>query len=321
MSLAVLGVKFLTYTSHPIKGSLFASTLSYTSGFGYRCLPQYTGLVTEGIASPVIRQVQIDDYSSCVILLDADGNMWYNNAPVFSGYKIKYFDCFRSGNDPHTQALAAVTEEGRLVWADSKNLRDHPEAEPGVLQGVEQVKYCAAFWGVIAFVREDGTAGYCWAGEGAEINELESWSDIAMIYVNGDRDDYWNVIGLRQDGTLVSAIIYGEETICPEEVGSWTDIVDIVWTSSCVAGLKSDGSIVYALNGHASGDIYTETFGAWSNVMAFTESGAIAADNTLLGGARSLVYGWDLTKPWVSDEAAYREHDRDDKTDQLTMFD
>lgn len=55
--------------------------------------------------------------------------------------------------------------------------------------------------------------------------------------------------------------------------------------------------------------------------MAFTESGAIAADNTLFGRARALVYGWDLTKSWIDDEAAYREHDRDDETNQLEIFD
>jgi hypothetical protein len=170
-------------------------------------------------------------------------------------------------------------------------------------------------------VREDGTAAWLWANEEDDIQELEGWSDIAMVYVNGDLDDYWNVIGLKKDGSLVSETVYGTETCCPEEVHSWSNIVDIVWTYNCVAGLKSDGSIVYAMNDRSDTNFYIETFGVWSNVMAFTESGAITADNTLLGKARSLVYGWNLTKPWVDDEAAYREHNSDDETNQLAIFD
>ena len=302
---------------YAVDNKLYAS---YTSGFGYRCLPQYTRLVTGGEASPEIREIRLDEYASCVVVLGEDGKLWYDNQSIFSDYRVKYFDFFHFDNTPYTQVLAAVTEDGRLAWADSKLLRDSPGIKPHLVQGAKNVKYAAAFWGVIAFVREDGTAAWLWANEEDDIQELEGWSDIAMVYVNGDLDDYWNVIGLKKDGSLVSETVYGTETCCPEEVHSWSNIVDIVWTYNCVAGLKSDGSIVYALNDRSDTNFYIETFGVWSNVMAFTESGAITADNTLLGKARSLVYGWNLTKPWVDDEAAYREHNSDDETNQLAIL-
>ena len=81
---------------------------------------------------------------------------------------------------------------------------DSPGIKPHLVQGAKNVKYAAAFWGVIAFVREDGTAAWLWANEEDDIQELEGWSDIAMVYVNGDLDDYWNVIGLSKQGIIRS---------------------------------------------------------------------------------------------------------------------
>lgn len=47
-------------------------------------------------------------------------------------------------------------------------------------------------------------------------------------------------------------------------------------------------------------------------LSAYGSIGGITADNDLLGDAQGLVYAWNLTEPWVSNDAALREHMEDE---------
>ena len=176
---------------------------------------------------------------------------------------------------------------------------------------VTNVKYVDAFWDRLAVVRQDGTAAYM---DGGEVTELDGWTDMAMIYMDGMQDDYTELIGIKQDGTVVAQALVGTPTY-PEEILSWTDIVQIIRGTDYVAGLKSDGSFVYALEADANDytkELCEETYGTWTNVMVAAEQAAITADGELLGDARLLSYGWNLENPYTDLEAAKLEGEYDD---------
>lgn len=268
---------------------------------------RYAELVSEGTAGSQLRQIQTADYSDMELILDFEGRLWYCGEQIFDDYNIQYFDCFFVTNAGYTQNVAAVTADGTVVYCDAQSL----DSEVNTAEGLTNVKYVDAFWDDLAVVRQDGTAAYM---DGGEVTELEGWTDMAMVYLNGDQNDYSELIGLKQDGTLVAQAMVGTPEY-PEEILSWTDIVQVIRGNEYVAGLKSDGSFVYALEADAGDytkELCEETYGTWTNVMAAAKEAAITADRELLGDARFLSYGWNLENPYTDPEAARLEGEYDD---------
>lgn len=192
---------------------------SYNSVWDTTGFSAYAEQTSEGTTGTNIKEIQLEHYKNHEIILDSNGDVWYKGRHIFPGYKIKYFDCFFVTSAAYRQVIAGVTEEGKVLWVSADSTK-----EPMEVPGLENVKYVASFWDKIAFVREDGTAGYCRTRDGSQDPEepinLEGWSDIAMIYINGQRDDYANIIGLKNDGTLAAQTIYGTEADYPDEIFS-----------------------------------------------------------------------------------------------------
>ncbi len=272
-----------------------------------RSFSRYAGLVSEGTAGSQIRQIQTEDYGDTELILDAEGRLWYGGKQIFDNCNIQYFDCFFVTGAGYTQNVAAVTAEGNVVYCSARST----DSEVYTAEGLTNVKYVDTFWDEMAVVRQDGTAAYM---DGGEITEMEGWTDIAMIYLNGEQDEYSEIIGLKKDGSLVAQAMVGTPAY-PEEILSWTDIVQVIRGDEYVAGLKSDGSFVYALEadaGEYAKELCEETYGVWTNVMAAAEEAAITADRKLLGDARLLSYGWNLENPYTDEKAAQLEGEYDD---------
>ena len=253
---------------------------------------RYAKLAAEGTAGSEIRQIQLAHYPETELILDSEGKLWYGGESFFDRYNIRYFDSFYVTNAGYEQLVAGVTEEGTVVYRSAMSMDGKPEE----IEGLENVKYVDVFWDDIAAVREDGTVVFI---SGDDRIELEDWSDIAMVYVDGSRDDYTEIIGLKKDGTITAKALVGEPSY-PEEILSWTDIVHVIRGNDYVAGLKSDGSFVYALEEDASEysiNHCKETFEVWTNVIAAGEDAAITADREALGDARLLSFGWNLKNP------------------------
>lgn len=276
---------------------------SYNSEKAEGLLRQYANLVASDGASPTIRQMKIDHDQHESLILDSNGKLWYQNKNVFPGRTIMYFACPSSSGGHDPSVLAGVTDEGKVIWSYS-----YSSEKPTEVEGLSGVKYINVDDDVIAYVREDGTAGYCYAGE--DCHEMAGWSDIAMVFLCSDHV----ILGLKTDGTLVAETCEGGEAHYSSEILSWSDIVYVCWGFNFVAGLKSDGSVVYALDDdvttpaseHRSVELDT-----WNNLMAlsvFGNMGGITADRALFGDAQDLIYAWDLTQPWVNSDAALREH-------------
>lgn len=279
-----------------------------------RSFSRYAELVSDGTAGSQIRQIQTADYSDMELILDSEGRLWYGGEQIFKDYNIQYFDCFFVTSAGYGQDVAAVTADGGVVYCSAKST----DSEVHTAEGLENVKYVDSFWDRMAVVRQDGTAAYM---AGGEVTELEGWTDIAMVYLNGEQDDYSELIGLKQDGTLVAQAMVGTPQY-PEEILSWTDIVQVIRGNEYVAGLRSDGSFVYALEAEASDhtkELCEETYGTWTNVVAAAEEAAITADRGLLGDAQLLSYGWNLENPYVDAEAAQLEGEYDDDAHSVMM--
>lgn len=288
---------------YAVDTKLYASTNSMMMAKG--SFQNYVELVASGEASSTIRQIQIESYQYETMILDSNGKIWYRRKNIFPKYNITYFSCKSTSGSGTPCVLAAVTDEGKVIWDNAYSLEKPKEQE-----GLEGVKYVDVSKNIIAYVREDGTAGYCKAGQ--ECHEIEGWNDIAMVFFGG-KDV---VLGLKKDGTLVAETCEGGEALYSPEILSWRDIVYVDWGFNFVAGLKSDGSVVYALDSGVSNSERAAVLDNWSNVMVlstFGDIGAITADNVLLGDAQDLVYAWNLTQPWEGNEAALREHIEDEK--------
>lgn len=302
------------YTMYAEGTSLYAAPNAVYDTY---CFDWYARLVTEGKAGSQIRQIQTEHYRDSDLILDSEGRLWYNQEQLFEGYNLQYFDCFYVTSATYRQFVAGVTADGGVVYHTMLS-----DDEVYTAEGLANVKYVDAFWDKLAVVRQDGTAAYM--SDGDAVTELDGWTDMAMIYMNGEQDEYTELIGLKQDGTVVAQAMEGTP-VYPEEILSWTDIVWIIRGSDYVAGLKSDGSFVYALE--ADADDYTkelceETYGTWTNVMAAAEEAAITADGGLLGDAQLMNYGWKLENPYTDREAAELEGelDEDGHTVRLTRL-
>ena len=268
---------------------------------------RYAELVSEGNAGSQIRQIQTEDYGDTELILDSEGRLWYRGEQIFDDYSIQYFDCFFVTSSGYAQNVAAVTSEGNVVYCSAQST----DSEVYTAEGLTNVKYVDAFWDEMAVVRQDGTAAYM---AGDTVTEMEGWTDMAMVYLNGEQDEYSEIIGLQKDGTLEAQAMVGTPAY-PEEILSWTDIVQVIRGNKYVAGLKSDGSFVYALEedaGDSTKELCEETYGTWTNVMAAAEEGAITADRELLGDARLLSFGWNLENPYTDEKAAQLEGEYDD---------
>lgn len=299
------------YTTYA-EGTSFYAAPNAVSDFDW-----YARLVTEGKAGSQIRQIQTQHYTDSDLILDSEGRLWYQREQLFEGYNLQYFDCFYVTSAAYRQFVAGVTADGGVVYHTMLS-----DDEVYTAEGLANVKYVDAFWDKLAVVRQDGTAAYM--ADGDAVTELDGWTDMAMIYMNGDQDDYTELIGLKQDGTVVAQAMEGTP-VYPEEILSWTDIVWIIRGSDYVAGLKSDGSFVYALEADAEDytkELCEETYGTWTNVMAAAEEAAITADGGLLGDAQLMSYGWDLANPYTDREAAELEGelDEDGHTVRLTRL-
>lgn len=271
-------------------------------------LDRYAGLVADKGASPQILQIK-NKKNGEAVFLDSNGRLWFAYS-VFEGYDIRYFD-FSEPDSPYGSILAGVTADGKVVYCNASDAMGGVYGQKAAvkeIEGVENVKYISAYYKNIVVVRNDGTAAYINVSNDS-ITELDGWTDMAMVYVNGEPFKYTELIGLKKDGTIVAQALEGTP-VYPDEILSWTDIVHIIRSNDFVAGLKADGSFVYAVEKDADEkrkEQCAETFGTWTNVMVADTRGAITADRKLLGEAKELSFGWDLENPYQGSDAAWLE--------------
>lgn len=306
-----------TYSLYAEGTVLYASNNSATEKGN---LSYYAKLAASGEASPTVRQLEVESYRESAFILDSDGKLWsaFLKRQIFPEYSIRYFSCPNTNtvSSKTPQVMAAVTDGGQVIWDDAQKL-----SSPKLQEGLENVKYVAAGLNIIAYVREDGTAGWCRPGK--ENHELEGWSGIAFVVLCGGDA----VLGLRQDGTVAAQAIEDSGFRPPEELSSWSDVVYLTYARNSVLGLRPDGSVVCALMDDADDYVqeYTsETVGSWENVMVLAWDGAITADHALYEYAQKLIYAWDLTQPWENNDAALRdyvEEKHNKSTDRLAELD
>ena len=103
-------------------------------------------------------------------------------------------------------------------------------------------------------------ANLLYLGQG---DEVKDWTDIVAIAA-GQHGDCRHIVGLKPDGTVVSA---GDNSVGQRNVSGWTDIVTISTADIHTVGLRSDGTVV------ASG---SNKYGA-CNVSSWTDIVAISA--------------------------------------------
>ncbi len=105
----------------------------------------------------------------------------------------------------------------------------------------QDVCQMVSVWGDwYAALRTDGTVLSIGCFGSYEAQE-EDWTDIVQIVSGGD-----SLFGLKADGTVCAHLhtnymVYGKT--CEEEIGEWSDIVQIVG-GNLVTGLKKDGTVV-----------------------------------------------------------------------------
>ena len=86
-----------------------------------------------------------------------------------------------------------------------------------------------------AAVRKDGTV----LAAPEELSGLiGNWTNMAKIVIG----EKW-VLGLKRDGTVVSAGIDGKT---PPDVSAWSDIMDLGTGKDYCVGVRSSGSLVFA---------------------------------------------------------------------------
>jgi hypothetical protein len=129
-------------------------------------------------------------------------------------------------------------------------------------------------------------------------DEINSWTDIVQVLDTGDSfsDGYGGnssglILGLKSDGTVnfFKYCALGAVGVSLqydfEAISKWTDIVYICDDYGYVVGLKSDGTVVAALNG-SSGPISFDWLSSWTDVIAVSTAAGIFGvkkDGTTLG--------------------------------------
>lgn len=248
-------------------------------------LSRYAQLVTDGEAGSSIAEIEMVTYSQTELILDTQGNLWYNGASVFPGYSIVYFDAFYNTSAGYQQLIAGVTEDGQVVYRSSKqNNWEEDGSDIQVMPDWNQARYVSVYYSSILAVNQDGTV-VCSKVDENGVTFVSSLQDVAFVWTSGNSDNLETIVALKNDGTLAA---YGEY---PEEILGWTNLVYLNVYPDAVVGVQKDGTCLQA--GRTD-----EDRAAWSNVMAFSSESAITADGQLLGLARQLVYAWDLDQPW-----------------------
>lgn len=149
-----------------------------------------------------------------------------------------------------TDTLAALTDEGTVEFWTCENLEKGYENEGYVrsARGWEGLVDLSANENVILGIREDGsvlTGGLFYSQKEDyyfDVPDLD-WTDIVAADVA-----YGDVLGLRDDGTVVYEDCYARATGKPQDpelskVSQWEDIV-AVSMGSFAMGLKADGTIL-----------------------------------------------------------------------------
>lgn len=139
--------------------------------------------------------------------------------------------------------LLLLTDDGK-VYAANWQQEGEKEPEPDWESWTDVVSLEAASCrftengepqSACAAVRRDGTV---LAAPEALAGLIGNWTDMAKIVIG----EKW-VLGLKQDGTVISAGIDGET---PPDVSSWTDIMDLGTGKDYCVGVRSSGNLVFA---------------------------------------------------------------------------
>ena len=139
--------------------------------------------------------------------------------------------------------LLLLTDDGK-VYAANWQQESEKEPEPDWESWTDVISLDAAscrfredgeLQSACAAVRRDGTV---LAAPEALAGLIGNWTNMAKIVIG----EKW-VLGLKQDGTVISAGIDGET---PPDVSAWSDIMDLGTGKDYCVGVRSSGNLVFA---------------------------------------------------------------------------
>ena len=203
-------------------------------------------------------------------------------------------------------SLAAVHADGSIAFNKRAEQRYHTSAQDAEWQNVKELDIGA--YSVLALKKDGTAAAKPWMPSYAFTAGIspETWQNIKTI----SNDIY--AVGLKEDGTVCWAAITTEpwdpdNFIHPDEMFSWTNIVQTDTSWGTVAGLTADGTVVLA------GDTGNGKSAAlhWKNIqkvavgMAFVVG--LKKDGTLVSTAQWALEGGETLKN-VADVYANRHY-------------
>ena len=163
--------------------------------------------------------------------------------------------------------VIAVKADGTLLWTGEASsdkeiwnqYRETALSWKNILQVVPVKKGPTQTFGVIGDsfgvigVRMDGSL--VWAGTGLDFLEDEAWADLTAVVHTvmsagiGYRTHHAVFVGLKRDGRVVVYVNgvteRNELSWKKKELNKWDDLTKIVGGENYIAGLKSDGTVVY----------------------------------------------------------------------------
>ncbi len=155
---------------------------------------------------------------------------------------------------------AALLENGRVMAAGDN---EYHECDVKNWQGIRAIA-CGGY--VTLGLKDDGSV-ICIGGDDdpatREMTDLADdmpWSDIRQIFCGQSTDGDGGLVGLREDGTVVTAD--GDEE--RYDVGSWTDIEYVCCDKFHTVGLRKDGTLLVA----GSGGYSQEDVESWTDIVS-----------------------------------------------------
>ncbi|HIR28703.1 MAG TPA: hypothetical protein IAB84_12110, partial [Candidatus Choladousia intestinigallinarum] len=167
----------------------------------------------------------------------------------------------------HTDFLAAVTDEGKIVVASNDEERWSQVREWTDIVKMAEINYSTYGGRGTVGLKTDGTLAV--SGIGSWKDEVGQWEDIVDIAAGSGF-----LLGLKRDGTVQWEGALEDA----DSVSEWTDVIKISACEDYAAGIKADGTAVVSGNCPFADQLQTET---WNNLKD------IVVDEDMIAGIKS----------------------------------
>lgn len=150
---------------------------------------------------------------------------------------------------------------------------------------------CASQYYVTAIL-DDGTVRYQGTNNWNQ-SDASTWSDIVDLAA-----DVSHVVGVKQDGTVVTAGVYAEVIAGRLDTSSWKDVVLVKTAGEHTVGLKADGSVI-AIGSNEHGQCNVSAWQDIVHIMVDREyTIGLREDGTLLFAGNTDLYDFYEVKKW-----------------------